>query len=492
MKLAWLAILIAAISTPPVAPAEGSFPIGDLTPDANGLTLRPSMDYAGTTVAAMTISSLSNGSTCDCSQVISLNVSTKAIQGVSRTFNEWGSGSSIRPQVDASGSRIAFTSEAKNLNPRDFEAPGVLVWLAGGLIAANRADTGESPRYEQDSEDRTYGSHCAIWCGPSSISANGRFVAFDSWSSNLAPSDANRFPDVFARDLSANVTHSVSVSRNGSMGNGPSYAESLGGYISGDGRYVVFTSAATDLVDTQPAFCPEATDTWPRGQHACPQVYLRDLERNKTLLISGDQDGNPGQGLSSQAVISADGRYVAYTTEARHLVGTNGVPQVALTRIDTGETQVISRDGSGQLANGRSSWVSISADGAAVAFLSTATNLGDNPLEGTQQVFLYRSDGVRQVSKNWKGDQVAASVHSLSLAGNGKFVAFAAPAIGWVPGENATEVYHIYMVDVGNLPGMTGRSSPPLQMAHLAVALLALGFARRRAAWNAAVQKNEA
>ena len=77
-----------------------------------------------------------------------------------------------------------------------------------------------------------------------SVSADGRSVTFDSIASNLVPGDANGYEDVFVRDLKLHRTYLVSVSSAGVQGN----SDSLTPAISGDGRYVVFNSDASNLV----------------------------------------------------------------------------------------------------------------------------------------------------------------------------------------------------------------------------------------------------
>ena len=145
-----------------------------------------------------------------------------------------------------------------------------------------------------------------------SMSANGRFVAFSSWSSNLVAGDTNGKYDVFVRDLVAGTTRRVSVSSSGAQGNSASYPQS----ISDDGRYVAFTSAASNLV---------TSDT-----NARPDAFVRDTVGNRTRRVSVSSSGAQADVGSANPAISGDGLHVAFTSRATNLVpgDTNGQDDV--------------------------------------------------------------------------------------------------------------------------------------------------------------------
>jgi WD40-like Beta Propeller Repeat len=137
-----------------------------------------------------------------------------------------------------------------------------------------------------------------------SVNGNGRYVAFESVADDLAAGDTNGVWDVYVRDLQNLTNTMVSVATNGLSGNGPSFEPA----ISGDGRYVVFTSYASNLV---------AGDT-----NASKDVFLRDLQAGVTTLVSVGTDGvSFGSSNSWQPAISADGRYVLFHSVARNLSG---------------------------------------------------------------------------------------------------------------------------------------------------------------------------
>ncbi|MGB7895074.1 MAG: calcium-binding protein, partial [Microcoleus sp.] len=134
-----------------------------------------------------------------------------------------------------------------------------------------------------------------------SISADGRFVAFQSQASNLVPGDTNNKNDIFVRDLSTNTTTRVSVDSAGIQGNNDSFNPS----ISADGRFVAFASFS-NLV--------------PGDTNNQPDIFVRDLLSNTTTRVSVDSAGNQGNSLSNNSAISADGRFVAFQSYASNLV----------------------------------------------------------------------------------------------------------------------------------------------------------------------------
>jgi len=144
-----------------------------------------------------------------------------------------------------------------------------------------------------------------------SISADGRYVVFYSSATNLVNGDTNGYDDVFLHDTQTGETTRVSVSTGGTEGNGLSHSPS----ISFDGRYVAFQSLATNLV---------------ANGHSGSEVFLRDTVNNTTILLSVAEDGAPGDGGSENPSISADGRYVVFQSGATNLVAgdTNGLTDV--------------------------------------------------------------------------------------------------------------------------------------------------------------------
>jgi Tol biopolymer transport system component len=127
-------------------------------------------------------------------------------------------------------------------------------------------------------------------------------VAFISEASNLVPGDTNAVQDIFVRDTAKGRTTRVSVSSAGTQANDASYDPS----ISADGRYVAFRSYASTLV---------AGDTNGWGD-----IFVRDTAKGRTIRVSLSSEGGQGNLDSDWASISADGRYVAFSSEASNLV----------------------------------------------------------------------------------------------------------------------------------------------------------------------------
>jgi Ca2+-binding RTX toxin-like protein len=137
-----------------------------------------------------------------------------------------------------------------------------------------------------------------------SISADGRFVAFASNSSNIVPGDTNNTYDMFVRDTLTNTTTLVSLDSAGTQGNGTNVLGTPS--ISADGRFVAFSSRAFNIV--------------PGGTNIRFDMFVRDTLTNTTTLVSLDSAGNQGNIFSSSPSISADGRFVAFISDASNIV----------------------------------------------------------------------------------------------------------------------------------------------------------------------------
>ena len=244
--------------------------------------------------------------------------------------------------------------------------PGVtsLIFLAAGSFAAAQTTS-------RVSLDSSGGQGDARSTSPS-ISADGRYVAFASFASNLVPGDTNGFADIFVRDRVAGTTVRVSLDSSGGECNGSCSRPS----ISDDGGYVAFESLATDLV---------AGDTNVRMD-----VFVRDVIGGVTSIASADSGGTLGNGNSWVPAISDDGRYVAFTSFASNLVpgDTNGAGDVFVYDLQLGTTTRVSVHTNGTEGNASSVSGTISGDGRYVAFLSGATNLIPGGTDGNDHVYI--------------------------------------------------------------------------------------------------------
>jgi Tol biopolymer transport system component len=211
--------------------------------------------------------------------------------------------------------------------------------------------------------------------GPSStaaISANGQFVAFESDAANLVTGDTNHFTDIFIRDLTTGKTTRVSVDSAGRQANGPSSNAA----ISADGRFVAFESDATNLV---------LGDT--NGKR---DVFVYDLVTRATSRVSVDSAERQANGPSFIAAISADGRFIAFESDASLLVpGDSNLKRDIFVRdLTAGTTTRASVDSADRQVNGSSSNASISGDGRFVVFDSDAFTLVPNDTNGKRDVFV--------------------------------------------------------------------------------------------------------
>ena len=172
-----------------------------------------------------------------------------------------------------------------------------------------------------------------------SISADGRYVAFYSYASNLVSGDTNGVYDVFVHDRQSGQTTRVSVASDGAQGNNGSYYDPS---ISADGRYVAFDSSASNLV---------SGDT-----NGARDVFVHDRQGGGTTRVSVASDGAQGGTGSWNPSISADGRYVAFYSGASNLVSgdTNGTDDVFVHDGQTGQTTRISVASDGSQGNNHS------------------------------------------------------------------------------------------------------------------------------------------
>jgi Tol biopolymer transport system component len=246
--------------------------------------------------------------------------------------------------------------------------------------------------------------------GFSSISADGRYVAFESQATNLVSNDTNGFWDVFVHDTQTGQTIRVSVASDGTEGNGNSVFPS----ISADGRYVAFTSRATNLVEG---------DT-----NGFADIFVHDTQTGQTIRVSVASDGTEGNSFSLVPSISADGRYVAFESHATNLVAgdTNDLQDIFVHDTQTGQTIRVSVASDGTESDNRSFGASTSADGRYVAFYSEATNLVSNDTNGFWDVFVHDTQTGQTIRVSVASDGTEGNNDSFTAAisADGRYVAF--------------------------------------------------------------------
>ena len=263
-----------------------------------------------------------------------------------------------------------------------------------------------------------------------SLNGDGSLVAFVSLSTNFVTGVSGS--QIYVHNRQNNQAEVVSRDNNSSVvneGNGASGAPS----ISADGRYVAFVSQATNLL-------APGTPAIPAGQ----QVYVRDRQTGLTSLVSIDNNvtPNPGNGVSSAPTMSADGRYVAFVSQATNLLapGTPAIPagqQVYVRDRQTGLTSLISIDNNvtPNPGNGVSSAPTMSADGRYVAFVSLATNLlapGTPAIPAGQQIYVRdRQTGLTSlvsIDNNVTPNPGNGVSSAPAMSADGRYVGFASQA----------------------------------------------------------------
>jgi Tol biopolymer transport system component len=230
------------------------------------------------------------------------------------------------------------------------------------------------------------------------VSGDGRFVTFESSANNLVAGDTNQQVDLFLRDLVAKSTERVNVGPNGEQATGWTQQ----GDINHDGRYVLF---ATE------------TSFFPQDQDGLRDIYLRDRQLGTTEWISVPMLPGGNTGESQMPSISADGRYVAYVSNGDGIVpgDNNGAADVFLRDRVLATTVLVSQSNQGVIGDWFSSFPSISADGRTVAFLSQAQNFHPSAIHfGIWHVYL------RDIVQ---GTTTALDLNASSRVGNGEALA---------------------------------------------------------------------
>jgi hypothetical protein len=402
----------------------------------NKFSLSPSISADGRFVAfSSDATNLVPGDTNNSTDIFlrDLSANTTTCISVDSAGNP-GNGRSFSHSISANGKFVAFLSSATNLVPGDTN---------------NRTDiflrdlsTNTTTCISFDSAGNLGNS----FSNSPSISADGRFVAFASNATNLVPGQDTKFngTNIFLRDLSTNTTTRISadLSDNPGGGNFPS--------ISADGRFVVFQSF---------------TNLGPGGINKQGDIFRRDLSTNTTTLISADSSGNPGNGNSSFPSISADGRFVAFWSLATNLVpgDTNNSTDIFLRDLSTNTTTLISADSSGNPGNNNSDLPSISADGRFVAFDSDATNLVPGITNNSGDIFVrdLSKNTITRVSLSDAGRQGNDYSFSSSISGDGKFVAFSSNSTNLVP-EDTNKTTDIFVVDLATIPSSINNANENL------------------------------
>ncbi|GAB3237853.1 TolB-like translocation protein [Kineosporia babensis] len=327
---------------------------------------------------------------------------------------------SLLGAVTPDGRYVLFLSSATNLVKGD----------SNGNQELYRRDTvtGKTEKVTWSAERGE--ASTAMFSGYNGISANGRYVVFDSAADNLVAGDTNNKVDVFVRDMKTGVTKRVSVKGGEGGGESPS--------ISADGRLVAFSSGSTEFV--------------PNDTNGTRDIFVKDLRTNKFTRVSVSSKGkqsdnavvstNPGSPThfdergSSAPLISGNGNVVAFSSYARNLVpkDTNNASDVFVHSLSTGTTKRVSVKTDGSQANNSSRGygsvpVSISANGKVIVMSGAQADLVDGPAEQRHQFDAYVRDLSTRITSRVvsrvDGERTSRSAADTSVSSDGRYLAFA-------------------------------------------------------------------
>jgi Tol biopolymer transport system component len=328
--------------------------------EAKGMSLGPSISADGRFVAFW--SDASNLVPGDTNAVIDVFVHDRQTRvtervNVASDGTEANGGTSVLwrggPSINGDGRFVAFVSNASNL------VPGVVDEFGRGIVYVHDRKTGAT---EVVSVENDTGEPFGFGSNRPSISADGRFVAFDAGT-------LDRQLDVYVYDRQTGVTELIT-------GDADLWDESLSPSISADGRYVAFHSNSPNLV--------------PDDTNGVYDIFVHDRQTGVTERVSVASDGTQSDNHTDEAWITGDGRFVAFWSDASNLVpgDTNGNNDVFVHDRQTGVTERVSVASDGSQGDSGNGPISISSDGRFVAFESSSSNLVPGDTNEAADVFV--------------------------------------------------------------------------------------------------------
>jgi len=383
--------------------------VNSLGKEGDRFSINPSISADGRFIAfESTATNLVIGETNNKSDVFVRDRLTEITTRISvNSTGNQGSFDAFNPAISADGRFVAFESNSTNLvaadtnNISDIFLHDRLNGTTTRISVGSTGQEGDRPSLNP------------------SISADGRFVAFESNSTNLVAGDTNNNSDIFVRDRLTNITTRLSINSTGTQGNIGSFNPS----ISADGSFVAFDSLADNLV---------AADT-----NSTRDIFVHEIPTNTTTRVSVNSSQNQGNFGSISAVISADGRFVAFQSNASNLVtgDTNGTSDIFVHDRLTNTTSMASVNSTGDRANRSSFKPSISADGRLVAFDSLADNLAAADTNGTNDIFVRDRDTATttRISVNSQGQGADITSFNPAISATGNVIAFDSFATNLLP-----------------------------------------------------------
>jgi Tol biopolymer transport system component len=335
-----------------------------------------------------------------------------------------GDSTSLEPSLDRTGRYLAFTSAATNLVPNDTN--GVADVFVRDRLTGTTTRVSVGP----------LGGQGNAASGMPAISADARYVAFVSAATTLVEADNNGTTDVFLHDRQTGVTRRVSNGPGGVAGNGASTAPA----VSGDGRYVVFSSLASNLI---------GGDT-----NGVSDVFRFDRQANRISRVSEAVPFTLGltagaavfervqaEGASGEPDLDGAGGRIVFTSVAPLVPeDTNGRSDTYVVDVDAGTVGLLSSGPGGVPGDGESTQPAISEDGKAVVFASTSTNLVPDDTNGRSDIFVVgtetpRRDDPKRVSQSSAGGQTNGDSRNPDINSDGTEVTYESDADNVVVGD---------------------------------------------------------
>ncbi|CAK0746830.1 serralysin [Gammaproteobacteria bacterium] len=362
------------------------------------------------------------------------NVTTGQVTLISGTVANQANGNSLRPALSADGNWVAFGSTATNLLSSADTNQVADIFLrnvaTGDLTLISAAANGQQANGWSQLGGANGGSQEGA---VHTISDNGRYVVFTSVATNLVAGAGdvgnNGWGDIFLKDTQTGQVSLVSADSNGV----PSVNTDYGASISGDGKFVVFTSQSA-LV---------AGDT-----NVYSDIYEKDLTTGNITLVSSTQNNGVSHSASSEADLSNDGRYVVFINGGEGLIGTpNGSWQVFLKDTLTGQLSLVSTAADGStLANGHCHNATVSNDGRFVMFQTSATNMAPGDTNDYDDIYLKDmvTGQVTLMSRGTDGSQDLNHSGVAMFSGDGQYAAFASH-VPWTTSNTWTggDIYRV-------------------------------------------------
>jgi len=392
--------------------------------EANGNSEAPALSDDGQLIAFQ--SAASNLVTADLNQrrdIFLRDFGASTTELISQaTDGSPSNGDSMNAGISGDGRYVVFASQADGFSANDING----TW---DVFVRDR-QAGTTKRISQSSAGIVGNDYS--WTPD--ISQDGRFVAFESFSSNLVKGDLNDLADIFVVEIATGAIERVSLASFGFEATGRSSFPS----ISGDGRYVAFASDAPNLV---------ANDTNGRRD-----VFVYDRLSDTVERVSESSAGQQGNNHSSRPSISADGRFVAFESVASDLVGgdSNFKSDVFVHDRNSGQTRRVSVNSAGDQVDDYNVFPVISAEGRHIAFQGPSFDFASDTVNGFLDVLIHdqQTGTTERVSSNDFGIEANGWNGTPGLNADGRYVGFFSYAVNLI-GSDTNDVADVYRRDRG-------------------------------------------